>query len=289
MCLNTAVKGNKCSLTNSKVTVKHCQNDYDLTKANVVTFNCDDGPNDAINGAFSPAADAFHYANLYNCFFRDRGLGQMVPSVTIYCHYGPAIDNAFFDGRNIVLGDGDGNLTSSFADPDIIAHEMTHRVTASLGILNFDQESLALDEAMSDIYAIAFRNYRSPALVNQRPYDWRFGAGVYRAGKDGLRSFDNPSVRHVRDFDPLNPFDGNGVVCYIYYLLVSQHGLSHDDVFKAFNLAHFVYMQEETTFKYFGCSLVRAALDLGYDKTHFISAVQAVGISLDRCSLTGSG
>ena len=45
-------------------------------------------------------------------------------------HYGEDFANAFWDGKQMVYGDGDGELFGRFtSDIDVIAHELTHGVT----------------------------------------------------------------------------------------------------------------------------------------------------------------
>ena len=55
-------------------------------------------------------------------------------------HFGEKYQNAFWDGEQMVYGDGDGQIFGSFSsDIDIIAHELTHGVTqheAGLGSMS---------------------------------------------------------------------------------------------------------------------------------------------------------
>ena len=45
-------------------------------------------------------------------------------------HYGRDYDNAFWNGEQMVFGDGDGELFTGFTSPiDVIGHELTHGVT----------------------------------------------------------------------------------------------------------------------------------------------------------------
>jgi len=43
-------------------------------------------------------------------------------------HYGENFDNAFWNGKQMVYGDGDGQLFNRFTIAiDVIGHELTHR------------------------------------------------------------------------------------------------------------------------------------------------------------------
>ena len=45
-------------------------------------------------------------------------------------HYGRDYDNAFWDGTQLVFGDGDGEIFDRFTKPvDVLGHELTHAVT----------------------------------------------------------------------------------------------------------------------------------------------------------------
>ena len=45
-------------------------------------------------------------------------------------HYEQDYDNAFWDGTQLVFGDGDGKVFGRFTKPvDVLGHELTHAVT----------------------------------------------------------------------------------------------------------------------------------------------------------------
>ena len=51
-------------------------------------------------------------------------------------HYGRDYDNAFWDGTQLVFGDGDGRIFDRFTKPvDVLGHEFTHAVTEYTGRL----------------------------------------------------------------------------------------------------------------------------------------------------------
>src|SRR5205085_12532143 len=62
-------------------------------------------------------------------------------------HYGESFDNAMWDGRQMIYGDGDGELFRRFtAARDVIAHELTHGVTQHTAALDYRGQSGALNE-----------------------------------------------------------------------------------------------------------------------------------------------
>src|ERR671922_71362 len=66
-------------------------------------------------------------------------------------HFGDRYDNAFWDGRRMVFGDGDGDLFNRFtASLDVIGHELGHGVTEDEAGLIYWQQPGALNDTMSD-------------------------------------------------------------------------------------------------------------------------------------------
>ncbi|CAL1545494.1 unnamed protein product [Lymnaea stagnalis] len=292
VCLNAEVKGKKCSLANKRVTIKSLENGMDVSKAKVVSFKCEDGLSDGINGASSPASDAYYYGQKFYDFLEEWGNVDTkdYDPIDIFVHYGNNFDNSFFDGASIYLGDG-SSLLFPLASPEIIAHELCHRETARFGNLKFESESLAIDESHSDICGRAFSAYLQIVADD----NWDFGANIVKQSNLALRYFDDPtrdnwSIKNVNDFDrTTNPFQAVGIFNSVYNSLVEQHNFSHRDAFRTFLLANRLYWQEETDFQNGACGVKRAAKDLRLNVAAVDSAFGAVGIPLTSCSTLGGG
>ncbi len=122
--------------------------------------------------------------------------GQGAP-VVVSVHYGTDYDNAFWDGTQLVFGDGDGRVFERFTKPvDVLAHELTHAVTERTAGLRYQGQSGALNESVSDVFA---------ALLKQRllgqtaaEADWLIGAGLFRPGINGraLRDMAAPGTAY---------------------------------------------------------------------------------------------
>src|SRR6185312_15543366 len=75
-------------------------------------------------------------------------------------HYDVDYDNAFWDGRQMVFGDGDGELFNRFTiSLDVIGHELTHGVTADEAGLVYFRQSGALNESVSDVFGVLVKQY----------------------------------------------------------------------------------------------------------------------------------
>ncbi len=112
-------------------------------------------------------------------------------------HYERDYDNAFWDGSQMVFGDGDGKTFNDFTVAvDVIGHELTHGVTQYSANLTYHGQSGALNESISDVFG---------SLIKQRTLgqsaaeaDWLIGAGLLAPHVDGvaLRSMKAPGTAY---------------------------------------------------------------------------------------------
>jgi hypothetical protein len=110
-------------------------------------------------------------------FARQSVDGQGTPlSVTV--HYGRDYDNAFWDGTQLVFGDGDGQVFDRFTKPlDVTVHEFTHGVTQFTAGLTYQGQSGALNESVSDVFASIAKQRTLGQRVDQG--DWLIGVGLF--------------------------------------------------------------------------------------------------------------
>jgi len=145
-------------------------------------------------------------------------------------HYQQGYDNAFWNGQQMVYGDGDEDLPPAqrlfnrfTIALDVIGHELTHGVTQHTGNLVYQSQSGALNESFSDVFG---------SLVKQRALsqsvqtaDWIIGEGLFTANVNGvgIRSMKAPGTAYndpVLGKDPqpahmqnyVNTTDDNGGV-----------------------------------------------------------------------------
>ncbi|MRG29853.1 M4 family metallopeptidase, partial [Laceyella tengchongensis] len=67
-------------------------------------------------------------------------------------HYSRNYNNAFWNGTQMVYGDGDGRQFTSLSGAlDVVAHEITHAVTERTAGLVYEYQPGALNESFSDV------------------------------------------------------------------------------------------------------------------------------------------
>ena len=112
-------------------------------------------------------------------------------------HYERNYDNAFWDGRQLVLGDGDGRVFDRFTKPvEVLAHEFVHAVTQYTAGLAYQGESGALNESMSDVFAACVKQRLRGQTAAEA--DWLIGEGLFLPGvaARGLRSMAAPGTAY---------------------------------------------------------------------------------------------
>jgi Zn-dependent metalloprotease len=113
-----------------------------------------------------------------------------------YVHYDKGMDNAYWDGRRMVYGDGDGTVFTSFtSDIDVIGHELTHGVTENESNLDYEEQAGALNESFSDIFGIMIKQRFNNQDVKKS--NWLIGEKVVIGPKYALRSLKAPGTAYL--------------------------------------------------------------------------------------------
>ncbi|MFD9359375.1 M4 family metallopeptidase [Streptomyces sp. NPDC060031] len=159
-------------------------------------------------------------------------------------HYDRLYNNAFWDGSQMVFGDGDGDLFLDFTvSVDVIGHELTHGVTQYSANLEYHGQSGALNESMSDVFGSLIKQYSLDQGAAEA--DWLIGAGLLGPGVDrgqALRSMKAPGTAYEDDVLGKDPqpatMDGyvrttrdnggvhinSGIPNHAFYLVASELG-----------------------------------------------------------------
>lgn len=140
----------------------------------------------------------------------------------------------------MVYGDGDGIFLGNTAKAlDVTAHELTHAVTYSTSNLDYQKESGALNEAVSDILGVTVKAWKdsggsangNPAQITPQANTWKVGdkcTGLLMLGgalrymnnptQDGV-SKDNYAERYMGTQDNGGVHINSGIGNLAYYLM----------------------------------------------------------------------
>ncbi|MCL1870612.1 MAG: M4 family metallopeptidase [Promicromonosporaceae bacterium] len=114
-------------------------------------------------------------------------------------HFDQDYDNAYWNGEQMVFGDGDGTLFNRFTIAiDIMGHELTHGVTQHSGGMDYQGQAGALNESMSDVFGSMVKQYHASPRTKAADADWLIGAGLLAPGVKGvaLRSMKAPGTAY---------------------------------------------------------------------------------------------
>jgi len=153
--------------------------------------------------------------DLYWTAFQRDSLDAKGMELVASVHYQVRYDNAFWDGKQMVFGDGDGTYFNDFTSSvDVIGHELTHGVTQFTAGLTYVAQSGALNESLSDVFgSLVKQKVKGQAAADA---DWLIGEGLFTAKVQGvaLRSMKAPGTAYddpVIGKDP-QPADMDGYV-----------------------------------------------------------------------------
>ncbi|MBM3774920.1 MAG: M4 family metallopeptidase, partial [Acidobacteria bacterium] len=119
------------------------------------------------------------YALFFEAYGRDSIDDEGMPLLATV-HYGNQYNNAFWNGQQMVFGDGDGELFNRFTIAiDVIGHELTHGVVEDEGPLYYVTQSGALNESLADVFGSLVKKQTLNQKADQA--DWLVGQGLFTA------------------------------------------------------------------------------------------------------------
>lgn len=142
-------------------------------------------------------------------------------------HYDRDYDNAFWNGSQMVFGDGDGQYFNRFTiSVDVIGHELTHGITANTANLDYQDQAGALNESVSDVFGSLVKQHAASPQQTAAKADWLIGAGLFTAKVKGvaLRSMKAPGTAYD---DPVLGKDPQAADMAHYVNTMSDNGGVH--------------------------------------------------------------
>ncbi|KAF9919555.1 hypothetical protein FBU30_010869 [Linnemannia zychae] len=146
-----------------------------------------------VNSCYDNFGITFGFYN--NIFGRDSVNNMGLPLVGSV-HFGDKFQNAFWDGNQMIFGDGGTFIYHFCQSLDVIAHELTHGVTQYTAGLQYQGQSGALNESCSDVFGSMVRQFHANETVENA--DWLIGEDCLFPGVKGvaLRSLRAPGTAY---------------------------------------------------------------------------------------------
>jgi thermolysin len=198
--------------------------------------------------------------------------------LTSRVHYGTRYANAFWNGREMTYGDGDGSMFGPLMTLDICGHEITHGIVERTAGLIYQGESGALNESWADVFGTLVERF----VRGENANTWLLGEDAYTPGKagDALRYMDEPtraghpdhySDRYTGLGDNGGVHTNSGISNKAFYLVAkggthkkggSMTGIGADAAAKIWYLALTSFMTERTNFAGARAATLQAAEEL---------------------------
>ena len=134
---------------------------------------------------------------LYDSAYRRNSLDDKGLPLVATVHFGRHYDNAFWNGEQMVFGDGDGVYFNRFTiSVDIIGHELTHGFTQFTSRLGYAGQPGALNESVSDCFGSMVKQMQLGQTATQA--DWLIGQGLFTPAVNGVavRSMKAPGTAY---------------------------------------------------------------------------------------------
>ncbi|WP_165898223.1 M4 family metallopeptidase [Tumebacillus sp. BK434] len=237
------------------------------------------------------AVDAHYYAGLvYDYYYREHGRnsydnnGATIKSTV---HYSANYNNAFWNGSQMVYGDGDGKNYLAFSGAlDVVGHELTHAVTTKTAGLIYQDQSGALSESFSDVFG---------ELIENKPNNnWLVGEAIVTPGVEGdaMRSLANPEAYshpdHMSKYVYTSADNGavhtnSGIPNKAFYNVVTAPGMTQQKAGKVWYRALTQYLTSKSIFNDARNATRQAAIDLygagSAEVAAVVNAWESVGVN----------
>jgi len=248
----------------------------------------------------------------YKAFWNRDSYNNAGAALVSSVHYSTNYCNAFWNGTQMVYGDGN---TSQGCQPldraqDVTAHELTHAVTENESGLVYSGESGGLNEAMSDIFGAFTEAYVDGGKTGTLAVSadtWKIGEDVLAPA---LRYMNDPAADGAsKDFwtstvGNVDVHYSSGIANLAFYLMsqggthprgkstINVAGIGMDKAIRVFYEANVNLLTSTSKFLAAGNASVQAAVNLGYtlaEQTSVANAWQAVGVAVPTPGGGGGG
>jgi Zn-dependent metalloprotease len=159
----------------------------------------------AVNEAFDHAGSTYDF---YDTVFKRSSLDGNGMTLVGTVHLAESggrgkflpLDNAFWDGRQMAYGDGDGVIFQRFTRSlDVVGHELTHGMQSFTSNLEYEGQSGALNEHFADVFGVLVRQWKNRESAAKA--DWVIGREVLVPAptRRGVRDMEHPGTAFAHD------------------------------------------------------------------------------------------
>lgn len=227
--------------------------------------------------------EAYNYSgSTYNFFkkiFNRNSIDTRGMKLDSTVHYGDDYNNAFWNGTQMVYGDGDGDIFQRFTKSiDVIGHELTHGITQYEAALEYEGQTGALNESFSDVFGSLIKQYSLKQKADNA--DWLIGEGLFtrkvkgvalRSMKDPGTAYNDPTIGkdpqpgHMRDYVNTKSDNGgvhinSGIPNRAFYLTaVELGGYAWEKAGKIWYIALTERLRERSNFRKLAVTTVEVA------------------------------
>lgn len=141
----------------------------------------------AVNEAYDHTGATYDF---YWSVFHRNSLDDQGMSLISSVHLLRKFNNAFWNGEQMVFGDGDGRQFIRFTKSlDVVGHELSHGVVTHTCNLDYYGESGALNEHFADAFGVMVKQWKLKQTAAQA--DWLIGAEIMgpKTRAKSLRTF----------------------------------------------------------------------------------------------------
>jgi Zn-dependent metalloprotease len=255
-------------------------------------------------------SEAYDYSgstyNFYKDIFDRNSIDTRGMKLDSSVHYGEDYNNAFWNGTQMVYGDGDGEIFQRFTKSiDVIGHELTHGVTQYEAALEYEAQPGALNESFSDVFGSLVKQYALKQKADKA--DWLIGAGLFtnkikgvalRSMKEPGTAYNDPTIGkdpqpgHMKDYVNTSSDSGgvhinSGIPNRAFYLsAIELGGYAWEKAGRIWYIALTERLREGSDFQAAAKSTVQVAATLYGKDSKEVKAVQkawdSVGIKIKR-------
>jgi Zn-dependent metalloprotease len=218
-------------------------------------------------------SEAYDYSGSTYKFYKDifdrNSIDTRGMKLDSTVHYGEDYNNAFWNGTQMVYGDGDGEIFQRFTKSiDVIGHELTHGVTQYEAALEYEGQPGALNESFSDVFGSLVKQHALKQTADEA--DWLIGVGLFtnkikgvalRSMKDPGSAYNDPTIGkdpqpgHMKNYVKTSSDNGgvhinSGIPNRAFYLVaIELGGYSWEKAGKIWYIALTERLRESSNFQ----------------------------------------